>query len=309
MDVELRHLRAFVAVAEELNFTRAAKRLFIVQQALSAQIRQLEDRIGTRLFERDTRRVALTDAGVALYQQASALLQDAEAAVAAAKAAGTAQTRSLTVGFVVSVEHGSFAHVLTEYTRRRPETRVLIRFGDATDPTGGLRSGDVDVAFVYGPFDRTGIETRHLFTEPLGVVMAVDHPLASEVELSLEQVLAEPTFEFATGDRAWHDYWMATAHRGGQPPKIVAEFHSIDGLVEALRAGLGVHTGTRSLAESGGPSLMWREMPDLERLEHAVAWRSEDTRPIVQGFVATAAEVFANEESPAAMPVTGEVEP
>jgi DNA-binding transcriptional LysR family regulator len=293
MDVELRHLRAFVAVAEELNFTRAAKRLFIAQQALSAQIRQLEDRIGTRLFERDTRRVALTDAGVALYQQAGALLQDAEAAVAAARAAGTEQTRSLTVGFVVSVEHGSFSHVLTEYARRHPETRVMIRFGDATEPTGGLRTGDVDVAFVYGPFDQTGVETRHLFTEPLGVVMAAGHHLASVGEITLEQVLAEPTFDFATADRAWHDYWMATDHRGGRPPRIVAEFHSIDGLVEAIRAGLGVHAGTRSLAESGGTGLVWRHMPDLEPLEHSVAWRVGDGRAIVQDFVATAVEVFA----------------
>jgi DNA-binding transcriptional LysR family regulator len=297
MDIELRHLRAFVAVAEELNFTRAAKRLFIAQQALSAQIRQLEDRIGTRLFERDTRRVALTDAGAALYQQASALLQDAETAVAAARAAGTEQTRSLTVGFVVSVEHGSFSHVLTEYTRRHPETQVMIRFGDATDPTGGLRSGDVDVAFVYGPFDRAGLEIRHLFTEPLGVVMAVDHPLADDPDLGLEQVLAEPTFDFATGDRAWREYWMATAHRGGRPPRIVAQFHSIDGLVEALRAGLGVHTGTRSLAESGGTSLVWREIVDLAPLEHSVAWRIGDTRAIVQDFVATAVEVYAADDA------------
>lgn len=291
MNIELRHLRAFVAVAEELNFTRAAERLFIAQQGLSAQIRQLEDRIGTRLFERDTRRVALTAAGRALYQQAAALLEDAQAAIAAAQAAATEQASSLTVGFVVSVEHGSYAHVLNEFNCRYPEIRVMLRFGHATDPTGGLRAGDADVAFVYGPFDRSGLETRYLFTEPLGVVMARDHPLAKVADLSLEQVLAEPTFDFATDDRLWHDYWMATSQRGGVPPKIVAEFRSLDSLVEALRARLGVHTGSRLLANLGGSSLIWRPMPELEPLEHSIAWRTGDTTAALQGFVATAVEV------------------
>lgn len=293
MNIELRHLRAFVAVAEELNFTRAAERLFIAQQGLSTQIRQLEDRIGARLFERDTRRVALTEAGAVLYQQAAALLEDAEAAIAAVKATAQHPTTALTVGFVVSVEHGSFAHVLTEYSRRHPETRVMIRFGEATDPSGGLRSGEADVAFVYGPFDTSGLETRRLFTEPLGVVMAADHPLARTEELTLEMVLAEPTFDFPTGDRIWHDYWMATAHRAGIPAKIVADFRSLDSLVEALRAKLGVHTGTSSLAELGGPSLVWRQMPELEPLDHFVAWKSGDNRSAVRDLVAAATDVFA----------------
>lgn len=298
MDIELRHLRAFVAVAEELNFTRAAARLSIAQQGLSAQIRQLEERIGTRLFDRDTRRVTLTEAGSALYQQARALLEDAEAAVDAARNAGLVATRSLTVGFVVAIEHGSFAHVLTEYGQRFPETRLMLRFGDATDPSGGLRSGQADVAFVYGPFDRTGLETRPLFAEPMGVVMAADHPLAMVDEPSLEQVLAEPTFDFTTGDMAWRDFWMATALRAGKPPRIVAQFHALDGLVEALRARLGIHTGTRALAEMGGPSLIWRPLPELGLLDHAVAWRAGDRRAMVQEFVAIALDVFSADPAP-----------
>jgi DNA-binding transcriptional LysR family regulator len=293
MNIELRHLRAFVAVAEELNFTRAAERLFIAQQGLSTQIRQLEERIGTRLFERDTRRVALTEAGVVLYQQAAALLEDADAAFAAVKATGQQPTKALTVGFVVSVEHGSFAHVLSEYSHRYPETRVMIRFGEATDPSGGLRSGEADVAFVYGPFDTTGLETHLLFTEPLGVVMAADHPLAAMDQITLDDVLAEPTFDFPTEDRIWHDFWMATAHRAGRPPKIVADFRALDGLVAALRAKLGVHTGTRSLAELGGSSLVWRHLPEIGPLDHFVAWKSGDKREPVQDFATTAIDVFA----------------
>jgi DNA-binding transcriptional LysR family regulator len=193
---------------------------------------------------------------------------------------------------VASVEHAAYAEVVSEYTRRRPDVEVLIHFGDTTDPTGGLRTGETDVAFVYGPFDRAGIETHRLFTEPLGVVMAAGHPLAAVDDLTLDRVLAEPTFDFTTTDRAWHDYWMATAHRGDRPPRIVAHFKTLDALVEALRARLGVHTGTRSLAELGGGSLVWRPMPELEPLHHAVAWRADDDRAHVVEFVSTVEQEF-----------------
>lgn len=291
MSVELRHLRAFVAVAEELNFTRAAERLFVAQQALSSQIRQLEDRLGTRLFDRDTRSVSLTEAGATLYGQAAKLLEDLDAVVASTRASGTAR-RSLTVGFVVAIEHGYYAQILNDFTELHPDTSVKIHFSDTTDPSGGLRTRDVDAAFVYGPFNRQGLETRFLFSEPLGVVMAKDHPLASVEELELEQVLDEPTFDFATPDKEWRDYWMATRHRKGKPPRIVAGFHALDGLVTAIQAGLGVHTGTRALAEMGGPGLLWRPVAGLDPLDHWIAWRAGDQRTVVCEFVETAEAAF-----------------
>ncbi len=137
MDIELRHLRAFVAVAEELNFTRAAKRLFIAQHALSAQIRQLEDRIGTKLLERTTRSVSLTEAGEVLSAQARLLLADADTVVAATRAAGATRT-PLTVGFVAAVNHPEMSHALDRFSQAHPEVELMINFGDQLDPTGGL---------------------------------------------------------------------------------------------------------------------------------------------------------------------------
>lgn len=292
MNIELRHLRAIVAVAEELNFTRAAERLFVAQQALSNQIRQLESELGVRLFDRSTRHVALTEAGAELYQRARQILVAVDDAARTAREAAQPKT-ALKVGFVASLEHSAFAHVISDFERRRPDVNVFISFGDTTEPTGGLRSRESDVAFVYGPFDRTGLETRLLFTEPLGIVMAADHPLVSAEDLTLERALAEPTFDFTTGDRAWRDYWMAMPHRNGKPPIVVAHFKTLDSLVEALRARLGIHTGTRSLAELGAGSLVWREMTELQPLEHFVAWRAGDDRSEVMDFIATSVEKFS----------------
>jgi DNA-binding transcriptional LysR family regulator len=292
MNIELRHLRAIVAVAEELNFTRAAERLFIAQQALSNQIRQAENELGVRLFDRSTRHVALTPAGEEFSERAAQILASVEDAGRAAQEVAQPRT-ALKVGFVASVEHSAFAHIVAEFERRRPDVDVFITFGDTTEPTGGLRTRETDVAFVYGPFDRSGLETSLLFTEPVGIVMAADHPLAALEDLTLERALAEPTFDFTTGDRAWRDYWMAIPHRRGKPPIVVAHFKTLDALVEALRARLGVHTGTRSLADLGGGALVWREMADLQPLEHFVAWRAGDDRSEVTDFVATSVESFS----------------
>lgn len=163
MNVELKHPRAFVAVAEELNFTRAAERLHLTQQALSGQIRQLEERIDAKLLERDTRRVELTPAGLALLNSARPLLAGAELAVAAAREAAET-TRSLTVGFVAAIAHGRLGD--------------LVHFGDLVDPSGGIRAGAADLAAVHGPFENAGLESAYLWSDEMVIAMSADHPLA-----------------------------------------------------------------------------------------------------------------------------------
>jgi DNA-binding transcriptional LysR family regulator len=288
VDIELRHLRAFVAVAEELNFTRAAKRLFIAQQALSTQIRQLEDRIGAKLLERNTRSVSLTTAGDVLLGQARLLLADADTVVAATRAAGATRT-SLTVGFVAAVNHPEMSHALDRFSESHPEVELMINFGDQLDPTGGLHDGQADVAFVYGPFDHRGLDLTPLYSEPLGVALTESHPLAGAASLTIEDVIAEPTFDFPTADRAWRDYWSGADFRRGHPPaKYVAQFRTLEGLIASIRAGLGVYFATQGLVASAGPGVVWRRLDELPPLQHSLARRADDDRPIVQSFVDSA---------------------
>src|SRR5947209_7679778 len=135
VDVEMRHLRALLAVAEELNFTRAAQRLHLTQQALSGQIRQLEDRVGTRLVERDTRRVALTAAGRTLCEQAAPLLAGAQQAVAAARAAG-AESSPLSIGYVAPLTRRLVAPGVRDFAATHPEVEMTIHFAGFLDPLG-----------------------------------------------------------------------------------------------------------------------------------------------------------------------------
>lgn len=284
MDIELRHLRSFVAVAEELNFTRAAKRLFIAQQALSAQIRQLEDRIGTKLLDRDTRSVSLTEAGEVLLSQARMLLADADAAIAITRAASTTTTR-LTVGFVAAVNHPAMALALDRFSDGHPDVELMISFGDQLDPSGGLHDGQVDVAFVYGPFDGRGLDLAPLYREPMGVAMAAGHRLAGVQTVTIADVVAEPTFDFPTSDPTWRAFWNASEFRDGTPPRYVAQFRTLEGLIACLRAGLGVHLATAGLAESAGDGVVWRQLDELPALQHFVACRANDDRSLVRDFL------------------------
>jgi DNA-binding transcriptional LysR family regulator len=293
VSVELRHLRYFVAVAEELNFTRAAERLHIAQQALSSAIRQLEERVGAQLVERTTRKVELTPAGVALLESARALLAGADEAVAAAREAA-GERPSLTLGVIAAVTHDKMGHALELFGERHPEANVLVRFGDPLDPTGGLRTNEADVASVYGPFDTTGLELAHLWDDPMIAAMTPDHPLAAKDEVTVEELVEEPTFDFPTRDQKWRDYWMLTAYRNGRPPRIVAEFRTLDALIEAIRAGLGVHVASTSLTDmiKPGSGIVWRPIREFPPLRHSIAWRAGDERELVREFVDACREAF-----------------
>lgn len=299
----MRHLRAFVAVAEELNFTRAARRLFVAQQGLSAQIRQLEDRMGTRLFERSTHRVEMTPSGRLLYDGVVPLLAGIDAVLESTRASSQTRRRLL-VGFVVSIEHLMFGPAVTRFIEAHPEYEVVVRFGDTTDPTGGLRTRQSDVAFTYGPFSMVGLESRFISSEPIGVVMSTSHPLAGQADVSIREFVAEPTFDFPTTDQTWRDYWMATRFRKGRPPHIVAQYATLDGLAHAIRAGLGVNLGTRALAESAGPGVVWKEVVGLPPLEHFVTRRIGDDRPQVADFYDEVTASLSSEAPPVSVPTS-----
>ena len=290
MDLEMRHLRALLALAEELNFTRAAARLHLTQQALSGQIRQLEERVGARLVERDSRRVALTPAGTTLCEHARPLLAGVERAVLATRAAGDPGAR-LTVGYVAPLTRRLAAPALQAFRAQHPEVEVAIHFAGFLDPLGGLRGGPADVAVLYGEFEHEGIELRPLFCEARGVALAEDHPLAGRPAITIEDFIREPLVEVPVRDRVWSDFWTAARHRNGTSPQIGASVTTLDGLMEAVGAGLGVAvTVAPAIAMLGASAgVVFRPVLDLPPLEFWAARRDHDDRPEVVAFLDAAA--------------------
>ena len=285
----MRHLRALLALAEELNFTRAAEQLHLTQQALSGQIRQLEERVGTQLVQRDSRRVQLTPAGETLLEHARPLLAGAERAILATRAAGAEPAR-LTVGYVAPLTRRLVGPAFDAFYIGHPEIDVMVHFAGFLDPLGGLRDGPADVAILYGEFEHEGIELRPLFSEPRGVALAADHPLAARGKITIEDLIAEPLVDVPVRDRIWSDFWTAARHRGGVPPQIGTSVRTLDGLMEAIGAGLGVATTVASAINMLGTAagVVFRPVSELSPLDFWVARREQDNRAEVLGFLEAA---------------------
>src|SRR5438067_9861325 len=165
VDVDTRLLRAFVAVAEELNFTRGAERLFIAQQALSSQVQQLEGRLGVKLFERTTRRVSLTEAGEQLLPHAVAVLDALDAGVGLLEAARRAERATLRVGMSGTAIVPVASQTMRLFSERHPDVELKVSNAGLNRPAAGLKDGTVDVAFVRPPFLDEGISMVTVLTE------------------------------------------------------------------------------------------------------------------------------------------------
>ena len=157
VDLDTRLLRAFVTVAAELNFTRAAERLVLAQQALSAQVRQLETRLGTRLFERTTRQVRLTEAGELLLPHARAVLEALDAGMQEVEAAQRVAGAVLRVGLSGTSMVPLTSETMRRLSARHPEVRLVVSNAGLNQPAAGLHEGTVDVAFVRPPFRDVGL--------------------------------------------------------------------------------------------------------------------------------------------------------
>ncbi len=240
--VELRHLEHFIAVAEELSFTRAARRLHVVQSGVSAAIRSLERELGCALFERTSQRVRLTGAGAALLPEARATLNAAQAAQDAVRAAQDTLRGTVNVGAMASVEVVDLPALLGQLHARHPAIDVRLRL--ATAGSAGLAqallSGDLDVAFLSLPERKpAGIEARELATVPLVLVVSAAHPLAQRGKVALADLAGEPFVDFPPGygNREVVDRAFATA---GVVRRVALEVPDIDMGAALVRHGLGI---------------------------------------------------------------------
>lgn len=176
--VELRHLKYFVAVAEELSFTRAATRLRTAQPSLSQQIRSLEKHVGAQLLDRSRHHVALTNAGRIFLQQARDILGRIEHARRLAKQAAEGQAGELSVGTFPSADVRILPALRPQIAARLPDLRLILHSKYAMDPVSGLLSGTLDLAFMRGPVEHDELESCELATEQLVIVLPTHHPLA-----------------------------------------------------------------------------------------------------------------------------------
>ncbi|MCL7365692.1 MULTISPECIES: LysR family transcriptional regulator [Streptomyces] len=281
--MELRTLRYFVAVAEERHFGRAAARLHMSQPPLSRAIKQLEAEAGALLFSRSSTGVALTPVGTVLLDEARALLDHADRVRVRVRAA--AGVASLTVGILGDGADPGVSRLAAVYRRSHPGVGIRVRDADLSDPTCGLRAGLVDVALTRAPFDETALTVRALRTDPVGVVLRADDPLAGRDQLRLAELDDRRWFQFPQGtDPVWQSYW-----NGGRP----REGPTVRAVQECLQAVLW--NGTVGLAPLGHDlpaDLAVVPLTDMEPSRVVVAWNRGDTNPLIRSFVRTATAAY-----------------
>ncbi|MFK0099551.1 LysR family transcriptional regulator [Streptomyces sp. NPDC091040] len=281
--MELRTLSYFVAVAEELHFGRASTRLHMSQPPLSRAIKQLEAEVGAPLLIRSPAGVALTPVGTVLLDEARALLDHADRVRVRVNAA--AGTTTLTVGILGDGTDPGASRLAAAFRRKHPGIDIRIRDTDLADPTCGLRAGLVDVALTRAPFDETALTVRTLRSDPVGVVLRADDPLAGRTRLRPAELSDRRWFQFPPGtDPVWQSYW-----NGGRP----REGPVVRAVQECLQAVLW--NGTIGLAPLGHdlPSeLAVVPLTDMAPSRVVVAWNEGDGNPLVRSFVGMATAAY-----------------
>ncbi|WP_329348194.1 LysR substrate-binding domain-containing protein [Streptomyces sp. NBC_01261] len=290
--MELRTLRYFVAVAEELHFGRAAVRLRMTQPPLSRAVKQLETELGCVLLLRSPTGVALTPAGVLLHEEACALLAQADRV--RARVTATAGPVTLTVGTLADSAERFGTRLAAAYREHHPAARILVRESDLTDPTAGLRAGLVDVALTRAPFDDTGITTRTLRSERVGVVLRTDDPLAHRDSLRLTDLAERRWFRFPDGtDTVWQAYWTGSAGHGRRRDRPVVRTAR-----ECLQSVLWNGTvGLMPLGHDLPEGLTVVPLTDMPPSRFVIAWRADGTTPLIRSFVRIAETVHRGTDS------------
>ena len=247
-DLELRHFRYFSAVAEELNFTRAARRLNIAQPALSQQIRQLEERVGVPLFER-VPHVSLTPAGVAFLPAARRALAQVHQATKIAERLGPRHQALLHVGLASAGSMTRFPTVVQDFTSRHPDIAVRLVEMHSTDQIEALRAGTLDVGMVREMVTDQALTMREIVREPLVMMLPARHRLARERTVKLAHAAGEPFILFPRdGAPTLHDQIVNMCRQAGFTPRVENEAHEWHTIAALVAAGFGISIAPSSVA-------------------------------------------------------------
>jgi DNA-binding transcriptional LysR family regulator len=270
-NIGLRHLRAFVVLAEELHFARAAQRLFLTQPALSQTLKQLETETGLRLVDRTTRRVALTAEGEALRTDALNVLAEFDGLLERAQETAAGRRGRLRVGFTIGAAVDLVPTVRRAFAQQFPDVKLSLNEFDFSEPAAGLDDGRSDVAIVRPPIDVEGVQLITLATESRVACVPDSHRLADRDEISIYDILDDPIIG-APGSGVWRDYWLATDYREGKPPPLVAEVATFETELQAVASGLGISITAEAAARFyARPGLRFPRITDITPCEVAVA--------------------------------------
>ena len=288
-EMELRHLRYFVAVAEAENVSRAALKLHVSQPALSRQIRDLEDELGFALLERSAKSVRLTAAGKTFQGEARAVLQRVEEALKTARAVATGGRGELHVGYAPSLTARILPPALRAFQAGSPNTRVLLHDLSTEEMLARLRDGALQIAFLVRPTPAMlrGLRFEELLRDSLCLAVAPKHPLARRRTVRLAELVHEPLIAYSRKEYPeYHELLAKLFTTIKSKPRIAEEHDGITSLIAATEAGGGVALVSESVACLAGPRLKLIPIsPTPAPLVIGAAWTGDGLVPAAEQFL------------------------
>lgn len=297
--MELRHLKAFVIVAEELNFRRAAARLHMSQPPLSQQIKRLEAEVGVRLLQRTTRQVALTAAGEAFLHEARKTLKSAREAPRVARQAAAGQIGELRLGFSGPTSYEVLLLIVRKFRERYPQ----VRFDIISPLFGGelvekLNRQEVDAGLLRLPISATGLQLRELMSHPLAAVLPAEHELADREQIHLSE-LSEERFVCYPTDRGSvvNQVVLAACLQHGFSPNFAQEAPDTHTIMSLVGAGAGIGLVPLSAGHLEVPGVVVAQVFDAPQVPLGLAWREDDGNPALHALVGLLDEIAADATS------------
>jgi DNA-binding transcriptional LysR family regulator len=291
MGVELRHLRYFVAVAETLNYRRAAERLHVSQPALSKQIKDLESDLRAQLFMRNTGGVVLTPAGATFLDDARDLLERVELAAEAARAAEAGRGGRLAVGSLGGVSAGFLAPALAVFRARFPKVEVALHEAPISDQLQALRAGLIQVAFATSPATAvpSKLDSAEVFASRVAVAMARGHRLASQPFITLAELADESLVGVSDKGQTGHQYWMEGIFAGrGIGHRPIKSVNGLESLMALVAGGHGVSMLLPFMRARGEKTIVYRRIKETgdDLVVHLMAvWRKGGGSQVAENFV------------------------
>ncbi|MEO1146786.1 MAG: LysR family transcriptional regulator [Cyanobacteria bacterium J06638_22] len=285
--VELRHLRYFLAVAEELHFGRAAERLHMAQPPLSQQIRQLEAELGFQLFHRTRRQVELTAAGQSFLEDCQAILQRIDRAILRGQQASRGELGQLSIGFVSSATYNVLPQILRQMRSALPEVTLELRELTTDQQLTALKAGRLDVGFVRPPVEEAGFAELTVWCESLVVALPATHPLAAQTKIELRSLIHEPFILFprplAPG---LYDQIIGLCQQAAFSPNVVQEAVQMQTTISLVAAEMGVAIVPQSLENLQRTGVVYRPLAEqIPQVAIALIWPNQGRSPTRDRFL------------------------
>lgn len=286
VDITLRQLRYFAVLGQELNYRRAAERLFITQPALSTAIKQLEHAFGVQLFTRNTREVALTDLGAAWLPQVQQALSGVDAVVDNLVTLSGTRQGVLRLGYLIGTGADLLFRLVRHFGAAYPDVTVEPIEFDFADPTAGLADGTTEVAIIRPPVDLPEHRMLILDSESWVACLPRDHRLAERAELRITELLDDPIVCAPLTAGTWRDHWMAMDVRGNRPPTIAAVAATYEAETTSIARGLGISFTSSSVARFyDRPGIVYVPITDRPPSLTALAWNPSILSPQAEALV------------------------